>query len=368
MFRNKLGGMSGVLAAALCLTVALSSCGKQEDSPDLSLVVPEAANYQTTTVTVGDFVSEKTLPATVVYLDSAELTVEESGAKFVEFLVERDQQVEAGDPILTYQVEGSQADLTEKKLRLQEVENDYARQSSGYQSQITRLKNSLAECTKGTTDYDLVNCNLKLVQSQANQLKLETAYQKEQLKKEIEEAAEKLDVQTLYAPFSGTVSLLASIAEGDLIENNLALCTMRSADRLLLQVENNPAFRYGDTVRIKAGLLSGAEGYEGRVVTCGRILPGKVSERVTYIELADSADVERLKLASGNLMVTADVVNLSDVLLLTNDAITTKNERDSVSLLEEDVLNQRYISVGSKGEEESWVIGGLEEGQTVVVD
>ena len=368
MFRNNGRRCAVLLAAAIFLTAALSSCGQEDASLDPGLVVPEEPNYQTTTVTVSDFTSTKKLPATPVHLDSAELTVEEDGAKFGEFLVETGDEVKAGDPLFTYTVDASHADLTAKELELDRVQNDYARQAESYANQIERMKDTLSLCVKGTTEYELASANLALLQSQYAQLGYQTEYQKGQIQQEIEDLEERLDVQTVKAPFSGSISRLETIHEGDLIESSTILCTMRSGDRLLLQVDNDPAFRYGDTVTVTAGLLSGADGYEGRVVTCGQILPGKVTERVTYIELTDPEAAERLSLATNGLIATANAVDLSGVLVLDNDAVTTKNERNSVTLWEDDTLKHRYITVGEAGVEETWIVGGLNEDQTVVVE
>lgn len=366
MFKSKRS--IALLLSSLLLGATLSACKEPVETIDLSLVAPKEANYQTVTLSAGDYVCEKRLRAVISYLDSAELRVEESGAKFGKFLVKNDQEVKEGDPLFTYTVEGSAADLTERELTLTKLQNDTSRHQSTLSTEMTRTSQTMKMVEKGSIDYQIAACQYELLQSQSNQLGHQLQYESGVLEKQIDDLEERLEVHTVKAPIDGKITQLATIREGDLIDTNLVLCAMHSGDRVLLELENDPAFRYGDVVQIEAGLLSGGKPYEGRVVSSGRILPAKVTDRKTYIELLDTEDAGRLQLAGQNLMVVANQVELENVLSVPISAIREQNGTTRITLLEDGTLKHRYVTVGAKSPTEEWIVAGLQEGQQAVIE
>ena len=82
-------------------------------------------------------------------------------------------------------------------------------------------------------------------------------------------------------------------------------------------------------------------------------------------ELVRSLPVEALE---GNLQYQFNVEELQDVLLVDWRAVDSENGKSYVYVLEDDMVQKRYVAPGLNNREKVWILDGLHEGQTVIAD
>ena len=111
MSRNR----AAVLAAVLVMMLMLPACALGDDLIDDSLLVPETANYDTFTVEYGDYIKPASAGGYQVFPVEQHLSVEEGTARIVKLNIARNANVKAGDVLVTYEKEGSRAELESMK-------------------------------------------------------------------------------------------------------------------------------------------------------------------------------------------------------------------------------------------------------------
>ena len=123
--------------------------------------------------------------------------------------------------------------------------------------------------------------------------------------------------------------------------------------------------RYNAEVTVEAGKRNDRKTYEGRVVAAPSILPSSVPQGMALVELYGDIPVEALE---GNLQYQFNVEELQDVLLVDWRAVDSENGKSYVYVLEDDMVQKRYVAPGLNNREKVWILDGLHEGQTVIAD
>ena len=65
---------------------------------------------------------------------------------------------------------------------------------------------------------------------------------------------------------------------------------------------------------------------------------------------------------------SAKYQELNDVLLVNKEAVRKEDGKTYVYILENGTVHKRFVTVGLSGKTHAWILDGLKEGQSVVLD
>lgn len=357
-----------VAAVMLLVAVgAVTACADTEPEETLyseKILAPEQANYDTVQVAEGDYVKTAGGSVRVYYPVTASLRWEEGDARFREFLVRKGQEVKKGDALVTFDIEVSRADREELSLLLTRTMEEMEAGKEERQAAMEEAREKL----EGLESYELRIAQLRIEKSQAEYEQF--VYQSEQeiarLREKLEDLDGKIANDTLYAPFDAMIDSIAVCSEGDPVTKDMVMITMHATDRFYLVADDvSGRLRYNMEVTVEAGRRNEPKTYLGKVVATSSILPASVRNGQALIELYEDVTPKEL---TGSPKYQYHVEELENVLLVDWKAVDTENGKNFVYVLENDMVQKRYIVPGLNNREKAWILDGLEEGQTVIAD
>lgn len=350
----------------------LAACGddrQDETSYSISFKAPEQANYETVQVEKGEYVKTVTGSAEVYYPVSAELCREENNAFFREILVKKGQEVKKGEVLATFDIDVSDVDMVELSLALTRATEKLE------EGKIERLEAiAKAEGEKKTRQIKqgLSGRKLRIAELGVEKLRIQYeqyVYQAEseiaQLKEQIAELREELENNTLVAPFDGIIDSVSFYHPGNRVEAGRVLITMHATDRFYIVADDNGKLCYNMEVIVNVGKGSNKKSYEGKVVAAGNILPASVPREMALIQLYEDINSEEL---NGLIQYQCKEEVVQSALVIDRRAVETEDEKSFVYILEEEMSKKRYIVPGKMNPDTVWVLDGLSEGQTVILD
>lgn len=345
----------------------LGGCKDSKQEQELysdDLAAPEQANYVTVQTAKGEYEKSASGDASLYYPVETELFWEEENARFREVMVTRGQEVQKGDVLMTFDIEVSNADREELSLKLTRLTEDTATGKAQRLSAIDDAKTA----AEGLSGHELQIALLKVEKLQAEYE--EFAYKSEQqaaeYRERIAELESKIENNMLAAPFDGVIDYVISFNIGDLVETDQALIEMHATDQYYLSVKDTAGnLSYNTQVTIEAVKNKAGISYEGRVVTAYNVLSTSVPEGRVLIKLYEDVPAEEL---DGNLEYQCNIEELQNVLLIDRKAVNNEEKKSYVYILEDDMIQKRYIVSGLSNKDTVWVVDGLSEGQNVIVD
>ncbi len=354
-------------ALLLLAAAALGGCGdsaQEEPAYDKDLLAPEQANYETVQAGNGEYIRTAGGSMRLYYPVTAELRWEEGSARFREILVRKGQEVKAGDSLAVFDIDVSRADREALALSLARAIEDA---ELGKQERLTAMEEA-GEKLQELAGHELNIARLRMEKAQAEYEQF--VYQSEReiarLRESLEEIDQEIADDTLFAPFDGVIDTVASYNPGDPATKDIVVVSMHSTDRFYLVAEDaSGRLRYNAEVTVEAGRRNDRKTYEGRVVAAPSILPSSVPRGMALVELYGDVPVEKLE---GNLQYQFNVEELQDVLLVDWGALDSEKGKNFVYVLEDDMVQKRYVVPGMNNREKVWILDGLHEGQTVIAD
>lgn len=365
MFRNK-----AFLILLAVMTFVLTACqagGTQAQDNGLiseSLILPEEVNYNTAQVTVADY--EKTVGgnAAVVYPYGATLSPDFSGAKLKEILVSSGASVQKGEAVAIFELPSRSTELAELQLQLQRA------QESLETGKLDRLE-AIAE--KEEDNARLQGYKLKIAEVELEKLRI--AYEQfvygqqrtiNNIAKSITELEEEASDNVLTAPFDGVVTNVAALFPGDQVAAGRTIVTMQASDYYWVGISDHPdELIYNREVVIEYGSKNDRKTMTGKIVAAPGILPDDVSISYALVEVDETVDPSTIQKGVEYSFVTEEVPS---ALVVDRKAIEKEDGKSYVYLLEDGVVKKRYVQVGSSNTEVAWILDGLSEGQSVMVD
>lgn len=363
---NKIRLFPQFLAIVLMMVISLTgfATGNEQILVSDELVSTEQSDHKTVQVEIGDFEKETTGKAAVYYLMKRSLYWENNTAYFKEVRVERGQEVKAGDVLMVFETEENLVELETLRLKLTRTKEDTEEQSAEKLEEINAAKFEL-DYLQG---YDLQIAELKIEKMQAayEQFMYQKDKELRQLQKQIDEINKAAEKNVLTAPFDGVISDVVKLYEGDQVAKGRYLISMYAADRLLLKADDSmEKLRYNMEVTVELGKTDDLKQYQGKVIVAPNILPSAVSNNLTLIELYDDVSIDEL---SGNIKYSGITESAYNVLYVPRKAVQWENSKEYVYLLDGDSIRRRYIKIALDTTEGMWVLEGLYEGQTLIVD
>lgn len=362
-------------AAAVSLSVMLltAACGGQvPENQDLlteNLLTAEQANYKTVQVETGEYEKISTGKASVIYLVESELCWEKDNAYYREAAVTAGQEVKEGDVLVRFDLQESQVELETLKLQLRRKKEEVAEEKADRLAAIADAEDAaetLREQESQKYDAEIAELKAERLEVEYDQFLYQSEKEIAQIEERISQMEQEAGENVLLAPFDGVVETVTRYSEGDKVVPGQVLVTMYATDRLLLKAENaSGKLRYNMDVTIQAGNQNNLVSYQGKVVAAPNILPESLSEDLILIELEEAVTPKDLK---GNITYEGSTEALQNILVADRKAIQSEDGKTFVNVLEDDMVQKRYVVTVLNNTEKVWILDGLSEGQTLIVD
>jgi len=364
---NTLRILPKVMAVFLAAVLGLAGCGKSPMTPVLQqdeLMTSEEANYNTVQVRIGDYEKEATGNAAVIYLLHKNLYWEHSNATFTEYLVKDGQQVKEGDVLMRFHSDENRLQLETLRIQLQRARESFEEQNTERFEKLHAAKVK----SEDLKDYDLkiAEINIEKMQASYEQFLYESNRNMRQLEEQIAELEAEAEVDVLVAPFDGVVEDIVRLNEGDQVNKGQWMARLYSTDRMLIKANDTSGkLRYNMDVIIEAGRKDDIKSFSGKVIVAPHIMPSSVYQDLTLIELDGNITQEQL---NGNIKFRCISEDIQEILLVERNAIQREDGEEFVYILDGDMIQKRYVETTLNTPEGVWILDGLEEGQTLIID
>ncbi len=353
--------------AALSLFLAaslLSGCssGGEGENSSAAESEPQAAgaSYETCVAELGDSVKTVNISGSLVYPKREELYFSGQGARVDTILVQNGQEVKAGEVLMTFQVESSEADIKEKRLSVEQARRAYTEEVKDREETIRLQKKAAASGSEAES------LKLEELEASLSLYKLQTQDSISRLEDELEEMEAAAENTELKAPFDGVVdSLNAELRRGVAVDPGTMAMAVYAKSPVYVAVEDTShSLRIGMDVTVTAGRNNDRREYPGRIVAAPEALPAVMGADTYYVEVKN-APLEILELTP---TVSGEVASVSNVVLVSRKAVTTEDGKSYVRILEDGAVHKRYVVVGWDDLKSSvWIAKGVEPGQTLII-
>ncbi len=327
------------------------------------MLMSEDANYQTSEVKAKDYCKEITSPATVVYPAFEELSLE-TEARIKEIHVQAGDEVKAGDVLLSYEFDKSEAEFENLRLNLQRKQESYMAELAQRQKVIREMQADALEMTD-TYQYEITMLQIEKQKIAYDLYVYQAGKELEELQESVAKAEEDRNRNILQAPFDGIIQEIY-MEEGDLVTSGTVLMKLCDTDELLVKVSNGEKLLYNMNVTVEIGRGSKYAPYEGRVVSAPAGLPEEISETSAYIKLVEKVPREDLKWSTVKCFSKAEY--LKDVIVVDSNVLERESGKTYVYLLKEEKIQKQYVVEGFSGSSDVWILDGLTPGQALVLD
>lgn len=351
-----------VTAAAAALLL-LTGCAAQTEQAGQTIltgaVADKAKSYETYEVQAGDVVKSGSLTLSVVYMQQQKLYAPEDGLELQEILVDRKQQLAAGEAIATFSRSSSQAEVAAAELNL-------ARALEARQTQLDSLGQALdnASAGAGSTDGDL---RLELAQISYDRAVYTWQQQINSLSDAVEKARAAFDTVTLYAPYDCVIDSITYLYDEQKVDTTTVIAEISRLSSMALTGETSTNnFQYGNRIEVEYGKKDARKTTSGRVVSTSTLL-GEDAQKV-WVVLDEPISADELVKPTAK----AEILQISGALTIPRAAVESENGTAYVQILVDGVAHKRYIirgiNVGTASESQVVVLSGLEAGQLVIIN
>lgn len=361
MSRNKPILLLLILALLLPCT---AQAAVSENLMDASEATQEVANYNLHTVELGTYDRTYSASCREYYPYTYKLRFETSGAKFKEYLVKRNQTVKKGDPLAVFTLDGDEVALSTQRLSLEREREALKTRKEEYQERIDEMVDTLLVTNER---YAREMLSLKIAYEEVARDKY--VYQQEAKIADLEEAVAELEEENsgnvLVAPADGVVTNLNYIREGDRVSTSEVLITLYREEGLLYRVDNTTDyFRYGMDVTVEVGPGKNRTTLTGKVVAADTLVPSSRRTNHAFIRL-DPYDLET---RMNNPTAKVATIYLENVIVVPRQAVELEAGKYYVTKYVEGTLQKRYVQYVINNPANSWLLQGLEAGETIIIE
>lgn len=379
MLRNKVRFFVFLMTVAACLCLTGCQQKKEEQAPSAeAMLAPKKINYNTVSVEKADYVMTSQGSVSIEFPSAIDLCWETEGAAMKELLVEKGQEVKAGDVLVVFEIASDKIALEELEIQLLRKQEDYMRKKDAQEVELAKAEEEAEEIENGHS-YRIAMLNVEKQRIAYEQFVYETEKSIEELQEKISEKKQIVENNKLIAPFDGIISSVVYFSEGDAIEVGERLISMYETDDVILKVNNaDGKLRYNMEVTVETVNIANDKPRTGRVVSAPNILPASVDQDYALIALDEEMSMEDYGYRGGpggrgfgfmlNMEYSADYQNLQNVLLVDREALQKDGGKTFVYVLEDGVVHKRFVSVGLSSKTSVWILDGLSEGQELILD
>lgn len=372
MFKNK-----GVLAVLLILCIALSACVQENaEKPTSSQAIaltPEKPNYSTQEVKLADFLISLDKSASIVLPKQTNVAWENGHGIFMESLVRSGDVVKKGDVLMRFEVTADNVAMEELQLQLKRTLEAYKDNKALKETAIENAKKAAV----GLTAHELILAeqNIEKLQVDYERYVYQTEKTIQGIRKSINDIEEHVAENTLIAPHDGIVKDVTKLREGDDVYGGAVLVSLYALDSVYLRTDDlGYQLRYGMDVEITVTVQEHTKTLQSRVVSTPNMLPAELRGRYTFlnIDLTNLSEEEFEGFINAfsrvNIRYNCTSVAIKDVIVIRSKAIYKGADGDYVYIFEDGIAKKRYVQVGMESDGYAWIIDGLSEGQTLILD
>lgn len=347
----------------LCGFVILTAqgCGSDKKNEIISSeLIQDEESFGTDTVKYGDFIKTKTYVADRVYPKSTVITATYDKLVLDRICVESGAKVKKGDLLVSIQPVTDES-IAEKEAEIVKNKEEFESGKNKYQQNIQELENQMQSNTG--IDLQILQIELKKSQREYEWYVQDGNEVQEEMKADLEKLKTIKGDVSIYAPYDGVIDSVSAIPSGTELTTSRELLKMHSEEQVLLLVNGADALRYQMQVSVQAGTGETKMNYTGTVISADNIRTDSLKDGTAYIKINEQVDGSKLT----NIVVTANELELKNVLVVKEFAVSSEKEKSFVSIADGDKVMKRHIVLGGITGEVAWVLQGAAEGQTVLI-
>lgn len=354
-----------LLCGLMLLPLPASAADSSDSLISNAMIQAETANYDTYVVEPLAYERSYTSSAKEYYPHSYNLRYEGDEAKFVEYLVKRGDEVKVGDVLARFTLETDEISLASHRLSLQNAKISLEKEKEAREQKIIDLDEAMM------LETDRYQKELLALQKAYQEVSLaQYVYQQEiniaSIEEKIAEILETQHYSELISPVDGVITSLTYKQEGARVFKNEMLVELYRKDDMLLRVDNsNDYFRYGMDVIVTVRSGSTRTELTGRVVGADTLIPAKKRTKYAFVKL-DPYDEKNINLR--NPQVQAPTIHLDNAILIPRKGLTLEAGKYYVTKLEDGMTKKRYVNYVATNTTYSWILQGLEFGETIIID
>lgn len=370
-------GLSLLLICVLILIPTYSTNAAQTDKTDSSVEETDGnlyldaleqetiINTKTDTVRRGDFRIGFSVEARLeIKSGAAIMNIDSVGdVSFGNYVVSIGDWVEPGDVICTVSVSVDKEQIATLESEIALEEEKLAEYSDTNEKLLeeyeTQIRNGQGDVRQAKLLRDRLSVDFKKEkESRQNYI--------DSLRSEYERylVAEMTDSIKSYAP--GVVGYLNRYTRGQKLKNWEFMGTIYGSEDVRFFIDSgNDYMRFNLPITLVQQAGSGMNEFPGKVVTSlDSSLPASLCGSVNYIEV--EGDITTLN-PNRKTMIRCDRALQENVLLVKNSAVYNDSRGKYVLVDVNGLKTRRYVVVGGSNNEDTWIIDGVNEGETVLI-
>ena len=356
---------AALLMAAMLLCMPAAQAEMTQDIIDVSTLTQQQINYKTVEAALGSYVREVSQSASEYFPLTYNVRFDQSNAKFVEFTVKRGQEVKKGDVMARFAITGSEVAFTRMEINLKRTEEDTRRGILDREEAIQKKRAEIAAMSSGY-EQERAMLTLRKLEVELEQYKFRQQRSIDQQREAFEEEKERRANNVLLAPVDGVVSELAYKKVDDAVSPGETLAVISSEEIMLLRAKNErQELRYNMPVRVTVGNGKNQITLTGRVGAADDAIPEKERTGYLFVEL-DPYDSENIPIRSPK--ITGDTIRLDNVMVVQRSAATLEAGKYYVTKLKDGMVQKRFVEFGMGSAQTAWILTGVEDGETLVLD
>lgn len=357
LFMSKI---KAVCVFLLCVLFLTSCSPAKNDVQDLP--VPSAVNYKTTVVKRGKFKLTEKSGGSFVYPVTYSLSCEYDHAVLKEEIaVHHGTAVKKGDVLATFTFDVSRAELEKLELAYREAVSMAEKENERYQSLIESYASQISEDPQGK----IAALQKEQTENQWKLSQLNSSYQIEKAKSELENYREMFSEKSLIAPCDGIVSSVAALKVNREIEKNTNIVTLYAQDSVYFKVSSpTKDMLQIASLNLPVVITSGTWSSSGHIAATPTGIENVLDNQNLYIQIDHPQGIP----LNGSPAVECTALELKNMLLLDRSAVRSDASLDYVLILENGASLKRNVLCGPANNDVICILDGLSEGQQVILN
>lgn len=362
MLSKRIRLLSALLVLAVCALPVMAS--GQEDLIDVDQQIQQEITYTTTEVRRGSFTKEATSPAMVHYPLYWNVAATQNGTHFAEYVVSEGAAVKAGDPLVRLSQAADEIALARLEKELSRMKEEFKAAVAQKEEEISAAKQAM-DAQNDVYEKEKQSIAIQILQTKLDQFGYHQQRSIDAKQAEVNAHKSRFQPLVLTAPADGVVMALASKNPGDSVSAGEVLVALVRTDVRLLKVNNSALeLRYQMPVTVAVGRGDNQTFLTGRVIAADDAVPEGQRSGFAYILLNPGSEDVELR----DVKVTGCTVKLDNVLLVERSAVKQEDGKPYVTKLTDDMVQRRGIIFGMSNVSDSWILVGVAEGETLILD
>ncbi|MBR4781644.1 MAG: efflux RND transporter periplasmic adaptor subunit [Lachnospiraceae bacterium] len=358
------------LLVVAALAIPFGVRGNAADSDTLyfgALEEKVAQNVKTATVTKSEFYVTGAVQASLEFSSNQYVVcdVTEGVVHFQEMLVSQGDTVKKGDPIASIYVTVDEIEKEEVQRNLDAAKNNLEDYKADTKLLLEQYKKSLNQ----GSDRDR-----RLAQISYDRLRESYKAELEKRESRIDEYVIRLaeiesleNTKTVNAPTDGVIGFTNRIRKGEVLNRWSFLCSISDPGNVRVVVEGgSDLLRYNMPVKIVQSTGNRNVELTGRVVT--------MKSTASSVNLMARNDIIEIYGDTSQLMPGADVsvkfdkIYVEDALIVPKNALKSDKKGQYLNVYINGFSSKRYVVVGGADSMNYWIVFGVDEGDTIILE